>query len=68
MKFSDQIRRAVQDAKLTRYAIHKRTGIDQGSLSRFVKGKANLSLDSIDKLADVLGLTVTTRSEGKATK
>jgi hypothetical protein len=66
MKLSDQIRRAVVDAKLSRYAIYKATGIDQGSLSKFVHGKSGLSLDSIDRLADLLGLSITTCTKGKS--
>ena len=53
---SEQLRRAVQQADLTRYEISKRTGIAQSILSRFVNQGAGLSLDSIDKLCDYLGL------------
>ena len=59
-RLSDQIRRAVDDCGLTRYAIFKATGIDQGTLSRFVAGAAGLSLDNLDRLADLLDLNITT--------
>ena len=55
-RFSDQLRRAVQEAGKTRYQIHKETGIDQGNLSRFVNEGAGLSMESIDKLCECLGL------------
>ena len=54
--FSEQLRRVVQQADLTRYEISKRTGIAQSILSRFVNQGAGLSLDSIDKLWECLGL------------
>ncbi|MHC4947203.1 MAG: helix-turn-helix domain-containing protein [Planctomycetota bacterium] len=55
---SDQIRRAVLDSDLTRYRIWQETGIDQAALSRFVRGDAGLSLDALDRLADLLDLNI----------
>jgi hypothetical protein len=49
---------------LTRYEISKRTGIAQSILSRFVNQGVGLSMDSIDKLWECLGLRLV--SEGKA--
>ncbi len=60
-KFSDQIRRAVEESGMTRYAISKATGIDQGTLSKFVHGHVGLSMDSLDVLAETLGLEVVSR-------
>ncbi len=66
---SDQVRQAVDDCGMTRYAIWKATGIDQASLSRFVAGERRLSMDSLDRLADLLDLNITTgrrrRSKGR---
>jgi hypothetical protein len=59
-KFSDQLRRAVRDSEATRYAISKTTGIDQAVLCRFVAG-AGMSLESIDKLMEALGLEIRPR-------
>ena len=58
VKLGDQIRRAVKDCGMSRYEIWKATGIDQGTLSRFVAGKAGLGLDNLDRLADLLGLDI----------
>lgn len=55
-KLSDQIRAAVEDSEMSRYAICKLTGIDQASFSRFMRGQVGLCLDNLDRLADVLGL------------
>ncbi|MCZ6492671.1 MAG: helix-turn-helix domain-containing protein [Planctomycetota bacterium] len=66
---SDQVRQAVDDCGMTRYAIWKATGIDQATLSRFVAGERRLSMDSLDRLADLLDLNITTgrrrRSKGR---
>jgi transcriptional regulator with XRE-family HTH domain len=57
-RFSDQLRDAVAGSGMSRYAICKAVGLTQSSMSRFMNGKGGLSLDTIDKLADLLGLTV----------
>jgi hypothetical protein len=59
--FSDQLRQAVRESELTRYAISVRTGIDQGTLSRFIRGERGMSLDSVDRLMDCLGLEIRPR-------
>jgi transcriptional regulator with XRE-family HTH domain len=58
MKLSDQIRRAVEQCGQTRYAIAKATGIDQSTLSRFVSGERGLPMNTLDRLADYLELTI----------
>ena len=55
---SEQIRFVVQDCGKTRYRLSKETGIHQSSLSRFVRGKCNLSLNQIDKLAENIGFEI----------
>ena len=69
IRLSDQVRRVVDSCGMTRYAIYKATNIDQGTLSRFVAGKAGLSLDNLDRLADLLDLNITSgrrrRSKGR---
>jgi len=58
-KLGDQIRQAVDDSGLSRYAICKATRIDQGGFSHFMAGKAGLTLANLDLVADVIGLGVT---------
>lgn len=55
-KLSDQLRQAVESGGLSRYELAKRTGLDEGLLSRFVHGKSGLSMESIDLIAECLGL------------
>ena len=57
----DQIRAAVNQSGMSRYAICKAAGIDQASFSRFMAGKVGLTLASLDRLAAVLGLFVVAR-------
>ena len=57
---SDELRQAIQRSGLSRYSIWQQTGIDQGSLSKFMDGERGLGLESIDKLADLLGLHICT--------
>jgi hypothetical protein len=63
--FTDQLRKAIRGSDLTRYAISKRTGIDQATLSRFVRGQAGMSVDSIDRLMDCLKLEIRPRRKRK---
>ena len=60
-KLSDQVRNAVNASGGSRYAICKAGGIDQSTISRFMAGKIGLSWQTLDALADVLGLDVVAR-------
>jgi hypothetical protein len=60
-KFSDQLRRAILDSGLTRYAIGRETGVAESVLSRFVRGERGLSTGSIDPLMAFLGLEIRPR-------
>lgn len=60
---SEELREAVERSGVTRYAIWQETGIDQGTLSKFMAGNRGLSIESIDKLADLLGLHIVTDAE-----
>jgi transcriptional regulator with XRE-family HTH domain len=65
-KLLETVRKAIEASGKTRYAIHKATGIDQGQLSRLMKGQTGLSLESLEKLADFLGLEIIVRTKRKA--
>ena len=62
---SEQLRRAVRESELSRYQIWQQTGILQSVLSRFVNG-GSVSLDTVDKLAELLGLELV--AKGKPAK
>ena len=55
-KMSDQLRMAVDASEMTRYRIALEADLDHATLSRFMNGKGGLSVDSMDRLVEVLGL------------
>ena len=62
---TEQLRAAVKSADKTRYRLSLETGIDQGSLSRFVHRKAGLTLETAGRLADALGLELKPKHPAK---
>lgn len=56
--FTAQLREAVNSAGVTKYVISKATGIDQSTLSRFVRGERGLSSEALDALGEYLDLEV----------
>jgi len=61
----DEIRKAIEASGKTRYRLWKETGIDQSHLSRLMKGEAGLSVASLEKLAEALGLEILIRPAQK---
>lgn len=64
----DAIRRAVESSDKTRYRIAKESGVSAGQLSRLVNGERGMTVDTIERLADYLGLRITIEPKGKTTK
>ena len=62
---SEQIRRAILAAPISRYAICKQINFSEATMSRFIKRKAGLSMEVLDKVADVLGLEIIVRGAAK---
>jgi transcriptional regulator with XRE-family HTH domain len=58
-RLSDQIRKAVDASGLSRYRIAKEIGIVESAISKFMAGKGGLSLEKLDALAELLGLSLT---------
>jgi hypothetical protein len=54
---SAQLREAIRDCGRSRYALSKETGVDQSTLSKFMKG-GSLSLNAVDRLAEALKLEI----------
>jgi predicted XRE-type DNA-binding protein len=61
---SEQLRKAIDTSGVSRYRLWKLTGIPQSRLSRFMSG-GKLTMDQVDAVCKVLGLTLT---QGKARK
>ena len=68
LPFSEILRRTIERSEKSRYRISQETGIDKGVLSHFVHGHRGLSLDTVDKLVDCLGLEITTRTKSATKK
>jgi transcriptional regulator with XRE-family HTH domain len=59
--FSERLRRAILDSGMSRYEIAQRSGVDQATLSRFVRGQSGISIKAVDALVETLGLELTAR-------
>ncbi len=62
---SDQIRRVVDRSGLSRYRICQQIDLDQALRSRLMSGQGRLSIKSLDRLAKLLGLTVSVKKPKK---
>ncbi len=64
-KLSDQLRAAIDASEMTRYRIALEAEIGHATLSRFMNRKAGLSMDSMDRLGEILGLKLGVRRPTK---
>lgn len=53
---TDELREALRRCETSRYKLWQETGISQSTLSKFLSGASNLSMETADVLADRLGL------------
>ena len=56
LRFSEQLKAAIEASELTQYRIAKKSGIARSSLSQFMTGKRSMSLANIDAIIEVLDL------------
>ncbi len=54
----EAVREAIEGSGIQPAEIARRSGIDKAALSRFLRGDVGLSIESIEKLAPVLGLQI----------
>jgi hypothetical protein len=64
IKLSEQIRQAIDASSLSRYQICKETKILESSMSRFMNRECGLSMECLDRIADLLGLHITRGKKG----
>jgi transcriptional regulator with XRE-family HTH domain len=62
--FTEQLKREIRNSGMSRYAISFRTGVAQSTLSGFLQGKRGMSLESVNRLMETLGLEITKRKRG----
>lgn len=65
MKPSDQVKQIIQDSPLTAYRISKLAGLRNSVLSLFLSGDRTITLDTLDALAPILGLSVESNGQDK---
>ncbi len=61
----EQLKRAIREGKFSQAELARESGLSEAQISRFLKGERGLSLDSIDKMMDVLGLEILIRPRRK---
>jgi plasmid maintenance system antidote protein VapI len=64
-RLSDEIRDAVNASGMSRYAICKTLEIAEATMSRFMNAKGGLSMEFIDRLAELLGMHIVVRPTKK---
>lgn len=62
----EQVRAAIEGSGLTMYALARESGISQSTLSKFLSGsRPNLTIETLAKLCDALGLVVRLEPKGR---
>ena len=64
-KLLDDIRQAILESDKTRYRIALDNDIDQAHLTRLMHGQRGLSIETLEKLLDYLGLEIIIRPKHK---
>jgi len=57
----NMMRKAMETSGQSRYRISKETGIAESVLSRFMSGETALTVETVERLADYLGLEIVLR-------
>lgn len=68
VKLSDQLRAMISSSDKSMGQVARESGIDIATISRFMHGKGGLSVDGLDRIADCLGLNITTGSKPRKRK
>ena len=55
---SDEIRAAIDKADLSAYELARAAGVNRSVLSRFQAGKRTITLETADRLAEILKLRI----------
>jgi len=55
---SEQLREAINASGMSRYRICKEIGLPESTMSHFMAGKCGLALTTVDRLGELLRLTI----------
>lgn len=61
--FTEQVRKLFLASGYSQVELQNATGLDRGTVSRFANGKQFLGPDSLNKVAEFLGLEVTMKDK-----
>lgn len=61
--FSEQLRQLIETCGESRYRISQETGIHESQLSRFMHGTGRLTNETIDVLAEYLGVELAAKGD-----
>ena len=64
----DEIRKAIRQSDQTQYRIAEETEISRAALSRLMSGERGLSVETVEKLANYLGLEIICRPRRRQSK
>jgi len=67
-RLTDQLRAAIAGSDKSMGQIARESGIDIATISRFMHRRGGLSMDGLDQIAEVLGLSLTTSGGKRKTK
>lgn len=67
-KIVRQVIDAIEKSPMSMYEISKRTGVSQSQLSRFVREERTITLDTLEKLCEELGIEVNVSRKKPAAK
>lgn len=62
------LRTAIEASGRTRAQIARESGISEGQLSRLISGERGMRIETIEQLAQVLGLKIIIRPERRKTR
>lgn len=67
-KLTNAMRAAIKASEQTPYAIAKGANVAGSQLSRLLSGESGMTVDTIERLADYLGLRIVIEPKGKSRK
>lgn len=67
-KLTEAIRAAIQASDETPYAIAKGAKVARSQLSRLLSGESGMTVDTLERVADYLGLQITVKPKAKLRK
>ena len=68
MGLLDDMRRAIETSGKSRYRIAQESGVPESGLSRLVNGQTAVTIETAERIAETLGLTIELRRKRRRRK